>query len=983
MPKPINERPSRAAIEAALSFLPAQDRDLWLKVGMGLKAELGDEGYSMFDTWSQSAENYQLNAVKSVWKGFKAVGKVSIGTVIFEAKQRGFNPKEYAPATPMSAEEIAAKKAEKALRDALEREEIDTAQNAAAEQAQKLWSESKPSGHSAYLEKKKITLTDTHGIRFTKAKGGDAVLVPMLDAAGKLCNLQRIFPNGDKRFFTGGKVSGCAHVIGNAVASPWLLIAEGYATAATLHAATGYAVVIAFSASNLKHIAKIMRERYPQKPILLCADDDSENEAKTGKNTGVVAATEAAQMIAALWCKPMGLQNGGNDFNDLMQAAGIGEIKKQIEAAISKARSNAPHQADAAPVSNADAPHIQHTQNAGMLNVRPADIKDKAQRQNNARKPSGEGQSLKPFFVNRDDGSGVFYQAFHEGEALPALKICSSLDVIAKTRDAASNEWGYLLEFPDPDGNKKRWSMPAKMLSGDGTQYRADLLSMGLLIEPGLKAKNHLTTYIQTADVPSRVRCVDRIGWHGDVYVLPDRTIGESDETILFQSAGGAISPFKQRGVLADWQTHVSAYCRGNSRLLFFVSAGFASLLLHHAKMQSFGLHLMGSSSTGKSTAMKVAASIFGGNDYAQSWHVTDNSLEATAQKHCDALLVLDELGQADPKMVGYIAYMLANEKGKGRATQHATAKKIATWRVLFLSDGEISLETKMAEAGKAIKGGQEVRLAHINADAGQGLGLFDTVHGFAGGAAMSKYLVDMAQTHYGTAGLAFIEWLVENIANLPSVLSEAINATTDKLCPPNAHGQVKRVADFFSLVAAGGELATGAGITGWADGEATEAATRCFNDWLSNRGTSGDVEHMQMLRLLPDFIDMQGDRFTWATRALDDRAAKSFNRAGFRRLLSKSGAVIDTDEEHHKEYGDKMHANDAEETTVEYYVYLEVFNKEICKGFNAKDVTKLMVDRGVFEAAKNKDINHRMRFGGVQSRYYKISSKKLDELNA
>src|SRR5450830_1412779 len=93
-----------------------------------------------------------------------------------------------------------------------------------------------------------------------------------------------------------------------------------------------------------------------------------------------------------------------------------------------------------------------------------------------------------------------------------------------------------------------------------------------------------------------------------------------------------------------------------------------------------------------------------------------------------------------------------------------------------------------------------------------------------------------MEQHYHGTAGLAFIEWLVDNVAQLGDVLAQTINETTKKLCPANAHGQVKRVSDFFSLVAAGGELATAAGVTGWVDGEATEAASTCFNDWLASR---------------------------------------------------------------------------------------------------------------------------------------------------
>lgn len=974
MPKNQNERPSIDAIKAALSFLPSSDRELWLKVGMALKAELAEGGFDLFNTWSQQAENYAPDAVKSVWKGFKAGGKIGIGTLLYEAKQRGFDLKSFAPAPPLSAEEATRQQQERLEREAADRAEIESQQAAAAIMAAKVWDKAKVLNNSVYLHKKKVT---AHGIRFISGREGDTVLIPLIDAGGKLWNIQRIFGNGDKRFYKGGKTAGCFHVIGDALTSECLLIAEGYATGATLYEATGFAVVIAFSASNLKHIATLMRERYPDKRIVMCADNDTETEKKTGKNAGVIAATEAAKSINALVCVPMGLPDGGNDFNDLMHFAGMEAVQKQVQAVIV---ANSSMQKNT-PTANQIAPQSENASEATQSKGAPEKTPTKPQT-NKSRKPTQDGQTSKPFYLNHENGEGVFYHGFHEGEPLPALKICSALRVVAKTRDASNGEWGYLLEFSDPDGHLKRWAMPAKMLSGDGTQYRADLLSMGLMVEPGLKQKNHLTTYIQTADVPDRVRCVERIGWHDDVYVLPDKTIGNGGETVLFQTIGNTTSQFKQRGTLAEWQAHVAAHCRGNTRLLFFVSAGFASLLLHHAKVQSFGLHLMGSSSTGKSTAMKVAASVFGGVDYAQSWHVTDNSLEATAQKHSDALLVLDELGQADAKMVGNIAYMLSNEKGKGRATQHATAKKIATWRLIFISDGELSLEAKMAEAGKTTKGGQDVRMAHINADAGKGLGLFDTVHGFADGAALSRHLVNMVQQYHGTAGLAFIEWLVENIDALPNVLAGAIKTTSHGLCPPNAHGQVKRVSDFFALVAAGGELATAAGVTGWADGEATSAATTCFHDWLSSRGGAGDIEHDRMLELLPNFIQVNGDsRFAWAHRAMDDHAPKTINQAGFKRMVSMDGTTIKSNADWVKTYGDKMHPDEAKGATLEYYLLPKVFKDEVCKGYDPRTVAAKLAELGVFETDKQGKTSVVERFAGTTSRYYKISSDKLGAL--
>ena len=78
-----------------------------------------------------------------------------------------------------------------------------------------------------------------------------------------------------------------------------------------------------------------------------------------------------------------------------------------------------------------------------------------------------------------------------------------------------------------------------------------------------------------------------------------------------------------------------------------------------------------------------------------QRWRATDNALEAMASQHCDGLLILDELAQVDAKTAGEFAYMLANEAGKSRATRTGTPRARQTWRLLFLSAGEVSLQTR------------------------------------------------------------------------------------------------------------------------------------------------------------------------------------------------------------------------------------------------------------------------------------------------
>ncbi|MFY9460660.1 MAG: DUF927 domain-containing protein, partial [Aquabacterium commune] len=231
----------------------------------------------------------------------------------------------------------------------------------------------------------------------------------------------------------------------------------------------------------------------------------------------------------------------------------------------------------------------------------------------------------------------------------------------------------------------------------------------------------------------------DRVGWHGPVYVLPSSCIGTADgRRYVFQSEAGMEDTYRRAGDLAQWQTHVAAQAVGNSRLLFALSCAFAGPALRLAGMESGGFHLRGTSSMGKTTALKVAASVWGRPSYMQRWRTTDNALEATAVQHCDALLILDEFGQLDPRVAGECAYMLANDQEKGRATRGGLTRKRRTWRLLFLSSGEISLADHMAEAGRRTQAGMEVRMVDVPLDAGAGMGGIEDTHGHEGAAELA-----------------------------------------------------------------------------------------------------------------------------------------------------------------------------------------------------------------------------------------------------
>lgn len=177
---------------------------------------------------------------------------------------------------------------------------------AAARLANHQWAQAAPaSEHHPYLVRKGI---DASGLRDQSG----FLLVPMRDGTGRICNLQSIRADGQKRFLRGGRVSGLYACIGTA--GDHLLIAEGWATGKTLHAHTGLPVAVAFSAGNLLAVAQAMRSKYPSVRITICADNDLKPD---GTNPGVQAASAAAAAVNGYVATPP--QPG--DFNDIFAAS--------------------------------------------------------------------------------------------------------------------------------------------------------------------------------------------------------------------------------------------------------------------------------------------------------------------------------------------------------------------------------------------------------------------------------------------------------------------------------------------------------------------------------------------------------------------------------------------------------------------------------------------------------------------------------------
>jgi putative DNA primase/helicase len=531
--------------------------------------------------------------------------------------------------------------------------------------------------------------------------------------------------------------------------------------------------------------------------------------------------------------------------------------------------------------------------------------------------------------------------------------ICSSLNIVAATRNQNGEEWGRLLEFKDPDGLTHSWAMPMSLLSGDGSDYRSRLLSMGLTIAPSRKARDLLTTYIQSSHPDERVRCVPRVGWHNGAFVLPDETFCQDEkEQILFQTTSELNHRLRISGTLHDWQDNISRYCAGNSRLAFAVSCAFAGPLLSLTGEGGGGFHYRGASSIGKTTAQLVAGSVWGGDSskgYLQSWRATINGLESVSELHNHGLLCLDEIGQCDPREVGEVAYMLANGMGKARMSRGLTSRRRFEWDLIFLSSGEMGLSDLAESTGKRIRGGQAVRMCDLEVDAGIGLGGFETLHGFPSPADLARHLGAMSKQFYGAPIRVYLSELVNYQEEIVVVARKIRTSFLAEHVPAGASSEVHRAASRFALVGAAGESALG--ITGWQQGEALDAAGKMFKVWLDGRGTKGSSDAEAAIKQVRRFLEAHGSsRF----QAVGDDFAKVNNRVGFRRT------------------------NLQQQT--EYLVLPESFRKEICSGYDSQTIAKTLAERGYLRRGDGKNLTRYETLPEIgRTRVYMLLSKLLN----
>jgi len=380
-----------------------------------------------------------------------------------------------------------------------------------------------------------------------------------------------------------------------------------------------------------------------------------------------------------------------------------------------------------------------------------------------------------------------------------------------------------------------------------------------------------------------------------------------------------------------------------HSRARFAIASAFVSPLLALIGADGGGINMQGPSSIGKTTLLSSAASVWGRGDergFIRTWRGTGNGIEAAATQFSDTFLPLDEIGVASGHEVGNVVYSIAGGIGKQRANRDGSAKLPSTWRIFVLSTGEISISDKIKEGGKRARAGQEIRILDLSADAGKGFGVFDTGDNPE---QLARDLRQAAITFYGTAGLAFIRAIIAQVNDVTIIAQESLDAFREQVAANVQSGQVLRAANRLGLVSVAGELAIQLGILPWPAGSINEAAAGIFRAWHVARGGNDPAEVRAAIDQIRGILERYGDsRFDPPNLAADSRPVP--DRLGY---IQGEGA-------------DRQ-----------WWVLPRTWRNTFCEGFDAKDVAKALVERGLLLPGYGNETNRPVRINGQLTRAY------------
>jgi putative DNA primase/helicase len=406
--------------------------------------------------------------------------------------------------------------------------------------------------------------------------------------------------------------------------------------------------------------------------------------------------------------------------------------------------------------------------------------------------------------------------------------------------------------------------------------------------------QNKLQNY-QQVGAPS-FSVVTRLGCFQNFYVRPDEIIGTPPapvELALGSLNSDMLNKYRRRGSLQSWQEKIGKLCTGNSRLMFATSLACTGPILSLvAGPRTGGFQICGKAETGKTAMAMVAGSIWGCHrdlrkekGFAESWNTTSNALEETAQAHSDALLILDETNLAGKDEKERATTVLS---GAFRLSEFTKKKRYneaeaPAWRLYFLSTSNFTLD-ELADCGEvAVDDQHRGRLVDIVLPPAPGtFGIYEDLHGFSDGAALTDTLKTRCRSVFGTPGYELVRKLYRD---------ESSRAAAKKFVAARRNGYINRLRERagslglnpleratarFATVYAAGCLAIKYGIFTWSRKDLLRAVLSCQLDSLVKpKGKSDPADKLRQKLVV--YLAQNRRHFV----SLDRKKLKSSHRFG------------------------------------------------------------------------------------------------------
>lgn len=409
---------------------------------------------------------------------------------------------------------------------------------------------------------------------------------------------------------------------------------------------------------------------------------------------------------------------------------------------------------------------------------------------------------------------------------------CSEMKFVAKVANADGSHPAYLMEFKGAGDVWKEIEIPVTSILSPA-QLARHLIERGVELYSNDAAK-HVTEFLRTCNGGKTLLRAERDGWidcgKEPSYVFGNERYSDRTERVIRIQASMRASA----GTLSDW-VKVTPLCSGNPLMIVALCFAFGSGLLKLFGQSGVCVNLVGNSSTGKSTILRLLQALIGSPEYLANWEATANGLEAYAAQHKDLPLVIDELGQSDVACFGQSVYLLTNGSGRLRAKTNGGLADQAQLSTMIISAGEESPADRIRRSGQQAMAGQLARFITLPVD-GQ-YGAFDNLHGESNGAAFSALVRSKLREVHGVAWPSFAQYVA---ANIPAVRRKheeyfaGLKVAISEGCKlASSDGVQQRVLEHFAFAAFSGFVAIDARAVGFTTGEIAAAMCSCFADWL------------------------------------------------------------------------------------------------------------------------------------------------------